>query len=350
VADVVARTVEITVGFTVPAIPTAVTTIAGNAAITVSWVHDGLVTDSFTVFPYIAGVQQAGTVVAVNQRSVTIGGLSNGTAYTFTVRANKGGGFSPESAPSGANTPRANQIFGDEFNGLALDPAWVALRRDGDQSNTELQFYVTENVALDGASHLVLTTTNQSITAPTYDDGNPPTYLGANVTRAYRSAAVQWRSVKFTYGTVQVSAQAPPGSNLWAAIWMLGADCETTTPLNPDSVEACNWPNTGSEEIDIAEWIYADANHYNAGTFYGGGSFGPTNIATANAATQFHTYEVAWSAGSLIWRLDGAQVATTNTGVPSTPQFLIIQTAVRVAPTFTSPTNFLIDWVRVTQP
>jgi beta-glucanase (GH16 family) len=329
----------------VTSIPSAVTSITQDAAATVSWQHNGLNTTSYTVTPYIGGSPQSTTTVSAPATSANVTGLTNSTAYTFTVKANNGAGSSAESAQSGANTPRLNQIFGDEFNGSFLDPAWAVLSRDGDQSNTETQYYLPANVSLDGSSNLVIVAQSQTVTLPGYDDTNPPTYAGANVTRNYTSGAVNWASFSYTYGIAQVSAKVAVGTNLWPAIWSMGSNCQATTPLNPDNVGSCHWHDAGSEEIDIAE--FSGGTDYNAQLWYNGGITGTTHISVTNPDTTFHTYELNWAAGTISWKLDGTVVnGPFTTGVPSTPQFLILQTAIRGTPVFTSP-NLVIDWVRV---
>jgi beta-glucanase (GH16 family) len=335
-------------GGPLPSQPAAVTSITQDGAATVSWQHPGdNGTASYTITPYIAGAAQTATTVAAPASSGNVTGLANDSSYTFTVKAGNAFGASAESAQSGANTPRVNQLFGDEFNGSFIDPAWAVLTRDSDQSNSELNYYLPANVSLDGNSNLVIVAKSQTVTRPGYNDANPPTYAGANVTRNYTSGAVQWASYSFTYGIARASMKVANGNNLWPAWWMLGANCEATTPLNPDNVSTCNWPNTGSEEIDIAEFRYSSPDSFNCAMFYGGGSFGPNTNTVSSGDTLYHTYEADWSAGSLVYKLDGTTVQSTTTGVPASPMFVILQTAVRGGtPTFTQP-NLTVDWVRV---
>lgn len=306
----------------------------------------GATATSYTVTSYIAGVTQSTTTVAAPATSANVSGLTNSTAYTFTVHASNSGGSSAESAHSGANTPLANLIYGDDFNGTVIDPSWTVYTRDGDQSNGETQYYLPANVSLDGSSNLVIVTKSQTVTLPGYNDGNPPTYTGPNVTRNWTSGAVQWASYAFTYGKVQISAKVSGGSNLWPAFYTIGAACQVVGPLNPDNVGTCNWPQPGSEEIDIAEWAGA-INSFDANYYYNGGtSIGAPGTTITNATTTFHTYEVDWSAGSLNWKVDGASFATWTTSVASQPMFLLLQTAMRGTPTLTQP-NLSIDWVRI---
>ena len=97
---------------TVPTAPTAVTPTAGNAQASVSWVapsDGGSALTSYTVTPYVNGVAQTGLAKTVTgsppTTTATVTGLTNGTAYTFTVHAANAMGAGAESAPSSAVTP-----------------------------------------------------------------------------------------------------------------------------------------------------------------------------------------------------------------------------------------------------
>lgn len=162
---------------------------------------------------------------------------------------------------------------------------------------------------------------------------------------------MQWKSFNFTFGKVQVSAKVPHGNYLWPAIWMLGTNCQATTPLDPDSVGTCAWPQAGSQEIDIAEFIEsASANiaTFDGNYYYPAGNMGGPTTSVTSADSTYHTYEVDWASGSLAWLLDGTQWTTFSTSIVSTPMFLIMQTAISPGgtATFTQP-DLIIDWVRV---
>lgn len=99
-------------GPTVPAAPTGVSAVAGNATANVSWTapsNGGSPITSYTITPYIAGVAQTATTITGSPpaTSATVAGLTNGTAYTFTVRAANIIGTGPASGPSVAVTPTA---------------------------------------------------------------------------------------------------------------------------------------------------------------------------------------------------------------------------------------------------
>ncbi|MDQ4212833.1 fibronectin type III domain-containing protein [Microbacterium sp. ASV81] len=95
---------------TAPAAPTGVTAVGGNTQATVSWTAPSSGGDpitSYTVTPYIGTTAQPSTTVtgAPPVTTATVTGLTNGTAYTFTVKATNSIGTSAESAHSNAVTP-----------------------------------------------------------------------------------------------------------------------------------------------------------------------------------------------------------------------------------------------------
>jgi serine protease len=94
---------------TVPGAPTGVAATRGNATATVSWTppadDGGSAVTSYVVTPFVGGVAQT-PVTGVTGGSTTLNGLTNGTAYTFTVHAVNSVGAGSESAPSAAVTPQ----------------------------------------------------------------------------------------------------------------------------------------------------------------------------------------------------------------------------------------------------
>jgi serine protease AprX len=92
-----------------PGTPRNVSAVAGNARATVSWAapdsDGGSPITNYVVTPYVGTNAQVPTTVDDDTEAV-VKGLTNGTTYTFTVRARNAVGDSPESAASNPVTPQ----------------------------------------------------------------------------------------------------------------------------------------------------------------------------------------------------------------------------------------------------
>ena len=94
-----------------PSAPYHVTAVAGNAQATVSWhapsATGGSAITGYFVYPFIGGVQGTAVYSAGTGTSKVMTGLTNGTAYQFSVLALNSVGNSNSSALSNAVTPHA---------------------------------------------------------------------------------------------------------------------------------------------------------------------------------------------------------------------------------------------------
>jgi Domain of unknown function (DUF1929)/Fibronectin type III domain len=95
---------------TVPAAPAGVSASADDSSAHIAWAapgNGGSPITSYTITPYIAGAAQPATTVTGSPPapSATVTGLTNDTAYTFTVSAANAVGGGPASAASNAVTP-----------------------------------------------------------------------------------------------------------------------------------------------------------------------------------------------------------------------------------------------------
>ncbi len=300
----------------VPALIGAMFLVAGFSAHAANLTVDGA-----QRFQTIDGRGVKGT-----QISGTIEAASNATDVVGNVSAQK-------SAVSANATTFA---FDDEFNAGALDTTqWVAMNRKGDSSNNEQQYYLPTNVAL---SNGLLNITSKA-------DNSVPGY-------SYTSGMVQWKSFNFTYGTIEFRAKMAGGQGTWPAVWLLGYNCQASNVTSADNTGACKWPQPGSDEIDITEIKNGALTTVWQNVFSGGvaNSCTPT---TTDVSQNWHTYDLIWAPGSLTWQIDGTTTCHMTTGVPSTPMFLILNTAMGGAGggainAGTLPQTLSLDYVRVT--
>src|SRR5207237_7530326 len=88
---------------TTPGSPTGIYASPGDSAATVSWTPPPA--NRITGYTVKASPGGAQASVAGTATSARVDGLTNGTAYTFTVTATNGSGTGPASAPSNPVTP-----------------------------------------------------------------------------------------------------------------------------------------------------------------------------------------------------------------------------------------------------
>ena len=199
-------------------------------------------------------------------------------------------------APAGAQAPAvaAAATFSDTFDGPAgapVDGSKWQLETGDNVNNHERQYYTsgTNNAALDGQGHLV-------ITAKKENPGNYQCWYGSC---QYTSARLN-TSGKFAaqYGHVEARMKIPRGQGMWPAFWMLGTD-----------IGQVGWPNSG--EIDVMENVGFEPSVVH-GTIHGPGYSGSGGIGAAYSlpggqafADAFHTFAVDWAPGSITWSVDG---------------------------------------------
>lgn len=92
-----------------PSAPRDVVAIAGDASASVTWLPPAS-SGSFTISDYQVRSIPGDATCTVVERSCEITGLTNGTAYSFEVRALNGAGWGPWSDPSDAVTPSAPTV------------------------------------------------------------------------------------------------------------------------------------------------------------------------------------------------------------------------------------------------
>jgi beta-glucanase (GH16 family) len=234
-------------------------------------------------------------------------------------------------------------VWNDEFNADAGTPIndayWTCEIGGHGWGNAQLEYDTdrVENVAQDGAGHLVITARAESYR------GNTHTSARCN-TRA---------KVEFTYGKIEARINLPQGQGIWPAFWMLGADFGEV-----------GWPDCG--EIDIMEYIGREPQTI-YGTIHGPGYSGASGIGSSrrfniDVADDYHVFGIEWGPNIIRWHIDGRlfYTVTPNTlggreWVFDHDFYLIINVAVggywpgNPDDTTEFPQRMLIDWIRVYQ-
>jgi beta-glucanase (GH16 family) len=225
---------------------------------------------------------------------------------------------------SPSDVSAAAVVFSDTFDGAAgsaVNSSRWSLETGDNVNNHERQYYTsgTNNAALDGQGHLVITAKKE----------NPANYQCWYGTCQYTSARMN-TSGKFSaqYGHVEARMKVPRGQGMWPAFWMLGTD-----------IGSVGWPNSG--EIDVMENVGYEPSTVH-GTIHGPGYSGSAGIGAGYTlpngqafADAFHTFAVDWAPNSIKWSVDGVVYQTRtpadvggNTWVFNKPFFLILNLAV----------------------
>jgi len=353
-----------------PSAPSSVTSITKDAGATVSFLAPSSTGSSsitsYTVTPYIAGSAQTPTTVAVGSLGSLTGsdgnsylqadvtGLTNSTAYTFSVHATNGSGAGTESSQSGANTPLSGLVFGDDFNGSAggpVDPEWWVYDRCGFLAQSEVQWYKPDHCVLDGSGNLKLTAEHVSQTGTTYpSDGN------RTVTQPWTSGACQSNAktwVPAAGNTMTFEAKfkvcADSGNGYWPGLFWLNGQSALAWKTDPDQG---GWNNTDHAEIDIAEWPsgQSSATSYLNNTWVTSSPSTHTeNTPGTNYSAGPHTFSVQWkpSVKTTFFR-DGTQTINYTSGIPTSGcHFVLLLYLQMMAGGPTTTESCLIDYVRV---
>jgi hypothetical protein len=354
-----------------PSAPSNVTSITKDAGATLSFlapasIGSGAIT-SYTATPYIAGVAQSPTTTAVGSAGSIAGsngstyvqvpcnGLTNGTAYTFSVHASNASGAGPESAQSGANTPLSGLVFGDDFNGPAsgpIDPEWYVYDRCGYIAQSEVEWYKPSNCILDGASNLQLIASQPGHTGPSYpSDGNTvraQTWLSG----ACQSNTRTYTPVSGNTMTFETSTKTCANIGvMWPGLfWLEGQDFKDPWKTDPDQSA---WNLTGKAEIDIQEWNpQAGASNTNyLNNLNSGSGWDSFVVSTAtDFSLAFHTFQCKWKPGvSIHWLRDGSETrtaVTTNVPTSGCAFFLLLYLQI-LAGSASSPQTCYIDYIHV---
>jgi beta-glucanase (GH16 family) len=116
---------------------------------------------------------------------------------------------------------------------------------------------------------------------------------------------------------------------------------------------SCNWPNPGSDEIDLTEILGSDLTSVNQQVHSANSNAGCRPSGIADVSQNFHVYDFVWSPTELVWYIDGVQTCSlSSSNISATNKYLIINVAVGGIGTVTPdpktlPQSTYVDYVRV---
>jgi hypothetical protein len=287
-----------------PTSPTGVYAAVASGQASVSWStpaeEGGGPITKYTVTPYIGSTAQTPVSVTAPANSVTVTGLTNGTAYTFKVSATNSVGTSPASTASPAATPE-NTI---------LELGTPAMVDSGDTSSVELgvKFTAQEKGTVTGIRFYKAATNTGTHVGSLWSSSGT---LLASATFTSESAS-GWQQVNFSTpvaikaGTTYVAGYLAPNGHYSA----------TSAAFSPLGVS--NPPLQALANETSANGVYA----YSATSTFPSSSFNATNYwvdvlyapsaASAPEAPEGLTVSPATSQALVSW------TAPNNDGSPIT--------------------------------
>ena len=252
---------------------------------------------------------------------------------------------------AGEHSPAADGwqlVWQDEFDGEKLSSEkWNVLTRE-QSKHSELQYYLPDEVYLEKGC-LRLRSRVRDFGSQHYTSGRVDT------------------SGKFApvYGRFEIRARLPGGQGLWPAHWLYPQNRNWQMERLMAQVVASGQESLIPEErpwyseIDIMEFlghtnIVYGTLHYC--TFDGQKKSSSGNWkGTSDFTKDFHVYALEWRPDIMRWFVDGRLIHSTRNGIPHTPHYLILNTAVggkwpgNPDATTIFPQYHDIDYVRVYQ-
>lgn len=213
-------------------------------------------------------------------------------------------------------------VWHDEFDGPGLDTTkWNVLMREQSKHN-ELQYYVPDEVYVENGMLRMRSRVRD--------------YGGMHYTSGRLDTSGKFSPI---YGRFEIRARLPGGRGLWPAHWLYPQNrdwameqlmAKTVAEGNERSIpEARPWYS----EIDIMEFLGHETNvlygtlHYR--TFKGETkSTSGTWRGDVDYTKDFHVYALEWAPDSMKWYVDDHLIHATVNGIPHTPHYIILNTAV----------------------
>ena len=304
---------------TAPAAPTGVTATAGAGSAQVSWTASstgGSPITSYTVTPFIGATAQTPITVTGTPpaTSTTVSGLTNGTAYTFTVSATNAIGTGPASAPSNPVTPAAFSCAACTIWPSSTTPSTPD---EGDTSSVEVgvKFKSDLNGVIKGIRfYKGAANTGTHI-------GNLWSATGTKLASATFSSetASGWQQVNFatpvsiTANTVYVASYFAPAGHYAGDGGYFAASGVDNVPLHAlaDGVSGGNGVYTYGSASGFPNLTFNSENYWVDVVFSTGAATAPAAPTGVTATAGDGSAQVSWTAPS-----DGGSAITSYTVTP----------------------------------
>ena len=246
----------------------------------------------------VSGTSNTAVTWSASEGSISSTGLytSPNVAGVYTVTATS----AADSTQSSSVNVAVGASFFDDFTGTALDTTvWYVFNGPDGWSGDDC--FQPANVTVSGGN-LIETALVQSACGYSYTTGQ-----------------VSWKTFNFTYGVVQYRAKFAGLQGPWPAVWLLGAACQPT-----GGGGSCNWPNDSADsaEIDITEVKGNLTNPWQNLDDEGGWQTCEPTVSPD--VTHWHVYQLDWSPGLLVWKVDGATTCTFTSHVPTKAMYMMI--------------------------
>lgn len=228
-------------------------------------------------------------------------------------------GLAAQAAPAEKNGWKL--VWHDEFDGARLDTTrWNVLLRETSKHG-ELQYYLPDEVHLEKGS-LRLRSRQREFGTMKYTSGRVDT------------------NGKFApvYGRFEIRARLPVGRGLWPAHWLYPQNRDWAMEYVMSQAVAAGQERAIPEyrpwysEIDIMEYLGHEPNvaygtlHFK--TFQGETRSSSGTYRGEDLSKGFHVYALEWEPDSMRWYVDDRLIHATAVGIPHTPHYIILNTAV----------------------
>lgn len=238
-------------------------------------------------------------------------------------------------------------VWQDEFSGKILDTTkWNVLIRETSKHN-ELQYYVPDEVYVENGILRIRSRVRKY---------GSKEYTSGRLDTEGKFAPV--------YGRFEIRARLPGGKGLWPAHWLYPQERNWLMEKTMEDAVAAGKERLIPEErpwyteIDIMEFL-----GHEPGVLYGTMhycDFDGTRRSTSGTwrsdvdyTKDFHVYVLEWEPDSVRWFIDGHRIHATANGIPHTPHYIILNTAIGGSwpgnpdSTTVFPQYHDIDYVRV---